>query len=56
MVVLRIELEHLRLLLVVESARQVVSAELFPPLFALDEPNEENGQMLALDFALFDHG
>lgn len=37
-VVLRIVLEDLGLLLVVEGANEVVGAEFFPPLLTIDEP------------------
>jgi hypothetical protein len=46
-VVLRIKLEHIRLLLVVESANQIVSAELFPPLLTINEPKRQKRRMSA---------
>lgn len=38
MVVLRIILEYLELLLVLECPRQIIGTELLPPLFAINEP------------------
>lgn len=39
-VVLRVEFENLRLLLVVKSTGQVICAKLLPPLLTVDEPEQ----------------
>jgi hypothetical protein len=41
-IVLRVVLEDLRLLLVVEGANELVGAEFFPPLLTIDEPGKSN--------------
>lgn len=42
-VVLRIVLEHLRLLLVVECPWQIICTEVLPPFFAINKPTASNG-------------